>query len=352
MSDTLTMPAAPPPPPAPAKKDGQSWLLILLGVFLLGSLLVNLLLLIAVAAQGEGADGGSGSYHEVLVDGKSSAGDKIVILSVKGVIMDGLDGGRTQGTFDMVRAQLKKIDKDEDVKGIILEVNSPGGGVTESDRIYHALKEFKAEKKLPIVVLFGDVAASGGYYIAMASDKIIAHPTTITGSIGVISQFFNVTHLMGKVGVDVETIKSLRDDKTESFKDIGSPYRPMRPAERKLLQGLITEMWERFTLVVSEGRKGKIDPAKVRELADGRVFTGPQALELKLVDAIGYEKDAYAAIRELARSENAKIVRYKKEPSLADLFALKSSAPQPGLEEMVRRVTHDSPQFLYLWSSH
>lgn len=341
----------PPPPPLPSKKGGFPWLALILGVFLLGSLLVNLMLFVAVAGKDK-VSGDDSRYDEVLVDGKSSADDKIVVITVKGVIMDGLDGGHSQGTFDMVRAQLKKIEKDEDVKGILLEVNSPGGGVTESDRIYNAFKQFRQKKRLPIVVLFGDVAASGGYYISMASDKIIAHPTTITGSIGVISQFFNVTDLMGKVGVNVETIKSLRFDKTESFKDIGSPYRPMKPAERKLLQNLITQMWDRFTTVVAEGRQGKISPDKVKELADGRVFTGPQALELKLVDQVGYEQDAYAEIRKLAKSEDAKIVRLKREPSLADLFRLESNVRQPGVEEMIRKIAYDSPQFLYLWSSH
>lgn len=342
----------PPPPPAPARKSGFPWLALLLGFFLLGSLLVNLVLMVAVAAKGGSSSEAGDRYEEVLVDGESSADDKIVVISVKGVIMDGLENSRSEGTFDAVRSQLKKISKDEDVKGILLEVNSPGGGVTESDRIYNAFKQIREEKKLPIVVLFGDVAASGGYYISMASDEIMAHPTTITGSIGVISQFFNVTQLMDKVGVSVETIKSLRFDKTESFKDIGSPYRPMKPAERKLLQNMITQMWNRFTGVVAEGRKGKISPEKVRELADGRVWTGPEALELKLVDKIGYEEDAYADIRKLARSEEAKIVRYRREPSLADLFSLKTQVPQPGVEEVLRKITFDSPQFLYLWTSH
>ncbi len=340
----------PPPPPAPARKGGLPWMAILLGIFLLASLGVNLILMLAVAAKGGSDSDGEDHLQEVLVDGKSSASDKIVVISVKGVIMDSLERGG--GTFDAVKAQLKKAGKDDDVKGILLEVNSPGGGVTESDRIYNALKNFRKDEKLPIVVLFGDVAASGGYYISMASDKIIAHPTTITGSIGVISQFFNVTNLMGKVGVSVETIKSLRFDKAESFKDIGSPYRPMKPAERKLLQDLVTQMWERFTFVVAEGRQGKISAEKVKQLADGRVFTGPQALELKLVDAIGYEEDAYKEIRSLAKSDDAKIVRYRKEPSLADLFSMETRVPQPSVEEMLRKVTYDSPQLLYLWSSH
>ncbi len=345
----------PPPPPvasSPPRKAGFPWLPALIFLFLMGSLLVNLVLLVAVAREGGGSNlGGSTRYQEMLVDGESNANDKIVMLSVKGVIMDGVDGTARPGTFDTIRSQLRKVKKDKKVKAILLSVNSPGGGVTESDRIYNELKLFRKETGLPIVALFGDVSASGGYYISMASDHIIAHPTTVTGSIGVISQFFQVSELMGKLGVDVQTIKSLRSDSSESFKDIGSPYRPMTPAERKLLQGLISEMWERFVAVVAEGRKGKIPEEKVRELADGRVFTGPQALEVKLVDQIGYQEDAFAKCRELGKASEAKVVRYKREPSFADLFTMSARPAPPSLEEMLREVTFDSPRFLYLWTS-
>ncbi|MEW6282577.1 MAG: signal peptide peptidase SppA, partial [Candidatus Eremiobacterota bacterium] len=304
----------------------------------------------AAVAGASGLDSAT-PYQEQLVDGDSDATEKVVIIPIQGVIMEMPDRqGNPSGTYAKVRSMLRKVEKDENVKAIILDINTPGGGITESDRIYHELKRFKEESKLPVVALFGDVAASGGYYVAMASDHIQAHPTTITGSIGVIAQFIQVYGLFDKVGLHMETVKSLRYDESESMKDIGSPYRKMTPAERKFLQDLITEMWERFVSVVQEGRKGKISPEKVRQLADGRIYMGPTALELKLVDSVGYEQDAFKKARELGKAPGAKVVRYKREPSFEDLFGVRSTPPDP--QALLDRVMHDSPTLLYLWTGH
>ena len=222
-------------------------------------------------------------------------------------------------------------------------VDSPGGGVTASDRMYEELKHFKDEKKIPVVAIFEDVAASGGYYVAMASDHIIAHPTTITGSIGVISEFYDFSQLMGKVGVDVNIIKSLNYEGKESFKDMGTPTRKMKPEERKILQALITEMWERFTSVVAEGRKGKLTLAEVKKLADGRVFSGGTALKAKLVDQVGYTRDAYQEIRKRCGNPKARIVRYLPEKGWEDLFTSQSLVPKLELPKS---------GVFYLWESH
>ena len=289
--------------------------------------------------------------QEVLVDGKSDAEKKIAAIPIKGVIMESMGAG--PGTVTQVKKTLKALEDDESVVGVLLVIDTPGGGVTASDRIYHDLLEFKKKSKLPIHSVFLDVAASGGYYVAMASDHITAHPTTVTGSIGVISKFFNFTEAMDKIGVSVNVVKSLNSEGEVSFKDIGSPYRPMRPEEKKLLQGLITEMWERFAEIVAAGREGKLTADEVKKLADGRVFTGKQALELKLVDAIGYSEDAYAEIRKAAGHEDAKIVSYRKEPGLAELLGFTAQPPDLTSTklETASRLLREQSGFLYLWTA-
>jgi protease-4 len=261
--------------------------------------------------------------------------------------------GAGPGTVSQVKNTLKLLKEDDSVVGVLLVLDTPGGGVTASDRIYHDLSVFKKESKLPIHSIFLDVSASGGYYIAMASDHITAHPTTVTGSIGVISKFYNFSQAMDKVGVSVNVVKSLNSEGEVSFKDIGSPYRPMRPEERELLQGLITEMWDQFTEVVATGREGKLTPEEVRKLADGRVFTGEQALQLKLVDSVGYTEDAYAKIREAAGHQEAKIVAYRKEPGLAELLGFSAQAHEPALETLsvAKEVLSHHSGFLYLWTA-
>lgn len=308
-------------------------------------------MLIGTAAGGGVSSVAKLQLQEVLVDGKADAEKKIAAIPIKGVIMESMGAG--PGTVTQVKNTLKALKDDESVVGVLLVIDTPGGGVTASDRIYHDLLEFKKDSELPIHSVFLDVAASGGYYVAMASDHITAHPTTVTGSIGVISKFFNFTEAMDKVGVSVNVVKSLNSQGEVSFKDIGSPYRPMRPEERKLLQGLITEMWERFTEIVAAGREGKLTADEVKKLADGRVFTGKQALDLKLVDAIGYSEDAYAEIRKAAGHEDAKIVSYRKQPGLAQALGLSvQTSDRGGLQlEAAAQILREQTGFLYLWTA-
>ena len=323
----------------------------------IGALLIALVFgffgLIFGTAIGSLGSGGSPEQglKESLLDGETTAEKKIAAIPIQGMIMESMGSG--PGTVSQVKKTLKALKDDESVVGVLLVLDTPGGGVTASDRIYHDLMEFKKESKLPIHSVFLDISASGGYYVAMASDHITAHPTTVTGSIGVISTFPNFSGAMDKVGVKMNVIKSLNSKGEVSFKDIGSPYRPMRPEEEKLLQGLITDMWDRFTEVVGEGRKGKLSPEEVRKLADGRVFTGEQALEAKLVDSVGYMEDAYAKIREAAGHEDAKIVSYQREPSLADLLGFSASAQQRGLDELrvAQEFLSSKGGFLYLWTA-
>ncbi|MBS2034452.1 signal peptide peptidase SppA [bacterium] len=343
MSDN---PLAAPPPllPAPTpRKSGRVWffLTLIVSLLLILSLFGNLVLALALGGDDAGAE--VKGFSQSLVDGDKSEEDFIAIVPVQGMIMEPPSDNPGKGSLGAMVKLLKQLEKQEHLKGVLLVVDSPGGGVTASDRMYEELKHFKETKKVPVVAVFEDVAASGGYYVAMASDHILAHPTTITGSIGVISHFYNFTDLMGKVGVDVNTIKSLNWEGKESFKDIGSPYRKMKPEERKLMQELITEMWERFTSVVAEGRKGKLTLAEVRKLADGRVFSGGAALKAKLVDQVGYSRDAYAEIRKRCGNQKAKIVRYLPEKSWEDLFTAQALVP---------KVELPSSGVFYLWEAH
>ncbi len=306
---------------------------------------------VGVASGTSSNDGQPTKMKEGLVDGKPESVKKIAVITIEGMIMESMGAG--PGTVSMVSNSLKAIEEDENVVGVLLAIDTPGGGVTASDRIYHDLHEFKKRTKLPIHAVFYDVAASGGYYIAMAADHITAHPTTVTGSIGVISKFYNVTGAMDKIGISVNVVKSLNNEGKVSFKDMGSPYRPMTPEERKLLQGLITEMWVRFTDVVVEGRQGKLKPEKIRELADGRVFTGRQALTEGLVDAVGYRDDVYKAIRDAAKAPDAKIVAFRKEPGLKEILGLSSHVtnPESMTSHAVRQLLSDQASFLYLWTA-
>jgi len=253
-------------------------------------------------------DMGDGRLEErTLQDADSSS--KLGLIAIDGEISDAsattLGFTTQEATTAHVKDLLDAAGRDEKVKAIILRINSPGGGVTASDVIYHELLDWKKTTGKPIVALCMDVAASGGFYIAQAADRIVAHPTTITGSIGVVAYFLNVEGLGKKIGVDVTVVKS------GPYKDTGNPFRAMEPAERKLLQGLIDSMYERFVDVVADGRRrAGLSRDDVKKLADGRVYGASEALSSKLVDSIGYFGDAAAVARELAKEPQAKVVTW------------------------------------------
>jgi protease IV len=179
---------------------------------------------------------------------------------------------------------IHELGERDDVKAIVLDISSPGGSVGAVQEVYSEIERVRKEKKKPFVAVMGDVAASGGYYLAAACDKIVAHPGTITGSIGVIFETGNVEGLLKKIGVSVNPIKS------GLHKDIGSPTRTMTPEERELLQGVIDDAYHQFFAAVKDGRK--LSEEKLQGLADGRIFTGQQAVGLGLVDQLGDSRDA------------------------------------------------------------
>jgi protease-4 len=239
-------------------------------------------------------------------DWSLTTGNKVAVLPVTGLIAD------SESTIE----QLRKFSKDDSVKAIVLRINSPGGGVGPSQEIYEEVRKLKGKKV--VVASMGALAASGGYYIACAAQKIYANPGTITGSIGVIMQFVNVKDLIEKIGLKGMVVKS------GVFKDIGSPVRDMKPEERELLQGVIDNVHSQFIGAVAEGRK--MDREKVAKIADGRIFSGEQAKALGLVDALGNLEDAVAEAGKLAKIEGEPRVVTPPKKKLSILELLKDEA--------------------------
>jgi protease-4 len=227
----------------------------------------------------------------------SFKGEKVGIIKIEGVIFDS----------DQILRQLEEFENSNSVKAIVLRINSPGGAVAPSQEIYKEIKRIKEKKK--IVTSMGSVAASGGYYIACATDEIFANPGTITGSIGVVMEFANFQKLMDKIGVSAETIKSGK------LKDTGNPMRKMTKQEKEYLQEVILDVYEQFVEDISKGRN--ISKEKIYPIADGRILTGRKALEEKLIDKIGTIKDAINRAAKLGGIKGKPEVVYAKKKRLS-----------------------------------
>lgn len=282
---------------------------------------------------------------------KADTKDKILVIPLSGVITSSSSRGTFSSTANMVEElgmQLEKARRDKRIKGVILSINSPGGGATASEIMYHKIMQFKREKDVPVVVLMGDVAASGAYYISMAADRIVAHPSTVTGSIGVISMFLNLEGLMGKVGVEVVTLK------TGEMKDVGSFARQMTELEKEYIMSILNDMFNIFVDRVASSRK-QLTRDEILELADGRVYTAKQALEAKLIDEIGYFEDAASATKKKAGITSASLVAYEWDWNHKyDVYSMMS--PKGPIDINLLKIdlaTLDSlgrPGFYYLWA--
>jgi protease-4 len=198
---------------------------------------------------------------------------------------------------------LKRAEADDAVIGVVLRINSTGGTVTASDILHHELVRYKKERGVRVVACLMDVGTSGAYYVATAADEIMAHPTSVTGSIGVMAMKFNVQGLLSRIGIEDETIKSA------DMKDIWSPLRPNTPEEREILQSIINTLHKRFIDVVADGRKS-LTREEVKELADGRVFTADEAISSGLIDGVGYLNEAVEGIKASAGIEKASVIIY------------------------------------------
>ena len=253
--------------------------------------------------------------NALLPDLDFSSQDRVALIRIEGVILD------AQATI----SELKQYSENPLVKAIVLRIDSPGGGVVPSQEIHDAVKRVKNKSNKAVIASMGTVAASGGYYIAAATDRIIANPGTLTGSIGVIMEMANFEGLMKKVGVEGVVIKSGR------FKDVGSPLRKMSDEARKLLQSVMDDVHHQFIQAVADGRS--LEVSDVEPLADGRIYTGRQAKEARLVDELGDLDDAIHIAADIAGMEGEpKVVEPRKRFSFRDIIESRWASVFPKLE--------------------
>ena len=287
--------------------------------------------------------------HVVEGDGKP----KILVIDISRTIGDeerdpALGLRRRESTVARVTEELRKAEEDDRVRAVVLRINSPGGTVTASDILYHELRAFSARRKVPLVAQCLDVATSGAYYAALAADEIVAQPTTVTGSIGVIMFGLNVEGLLDKLGVRNQTLKA------GAHKDIGSPLRPMTPDDERILQGILDDMRGRFVQLVHERRPGA-RPELLPSVTDGRVITAGQALEAGLIDRIGYLDDTLAVARQRAGVTTARVVVYRRPSEFAQtIYSIGGGAPtQVNLMNVdLGGLLPHGPAFMYLWAPH
>jgi protease-4 len=318
---------------------GRAIFTTMLVLFMLVSLLLNLVLLAGSLG------GGSGSRQTTIQSGKVT--EKIAIIPLKGVI------------YPNTAAQFSRFmdiaGKDKSVKAIVIEIDSPGGTVTASDEIYNRLKTFKSKKSIPVVVSMASLATSGGYYAACGADYVVAQPTTFTGNIGVLMPRYNFSKLMEKYGVEETTIVS----SGAKFKNAGSSFRPESPEETAYMQQLADSAFVQFKKVVTQGRSSKLK-GKIDEIANGKVYTAEVALGLGLIDQVGYLQDAQSVAQTQAGLSNPTIVRYQEDPPslLKVLLSSNSTGPAqgngaPGTVNVTldaRLLTElTTPRPMYLW---
>jgi len=286
--------------------------------------------------------------ENVVIEGKGI--DKILVLSVNGVIQDTGDvtsffqsaGYQHQSFLKM----LEKAEEDKTVKGIILKVNSPGGGVVESAEIHKKLTDLKEATDKPVYVSMGAMAASGGYYISAPADKIFATPDTMTGSLGVIMQGVNFSELAEKYGVKFETIKS------GPYKDIMSSYRDMTDEERQIMQTMVDNAYQGFVDVIADGRN--MSESEVRKIADGRIYDGRQAKENHLIDELGYFEDAVEAMKKDYELGDISVVEYTANFGFGSLFSMSAKkifSDDIEMATMVHLLSQpNSPRMMYLYA--
>lgn len=289
---------------------------------------------------------GPGPLQETQVSGTGKA--KVLLMEVSGVISSQDEDGivPAPNMIARIKEQLSRAAQDEAVKAVVLRINTPGGTVTASDIIHHELKNFKANRKVPIIASIMDVGASGGYYIAAAADSVLAHPSSVTGSIGVIMLTMNARGLLEKVGVEATAVIS------GPRKDMGSPFRTMTTEERAIFQSVIDSFYQRFLTVVQEGRP-QLQMEAIKKLADGRIYTGDQAKAAGLVDEIGYLEDAVELAKRRAGLTEARVVTYRRPGEYSNNIYSKMLAPGPlaglGNLDLLSFVRGGAPQFMYMW---
>ncbi len=336
-------------PPAQRSGGNRSVLIVLsiIGGIVLACAILPLggfALLLAIGSSA-GASGSAGPlpaprFEEQVVEGRGP--DRIALIDVTGTIGAPTSAFALGTSQEGLLRQIRQAANDERVKALVIRVDSPGGGVVASSELHAALQEVTAAGK-PLVVSMGSTAASGGYYIATPADRIYANPDTLTGSLGVILSLTNYSEAFENLGLRNFVYKS------GELKDIGSPTRLPTPEEDAVLQSVVQDAYEGFVDVIVEGRG--LSRERVLEIADGRLYTGNQALELGLIDALGNLDAALIGARELAGLENALVVRYVQAGSLRSLLLARLTSPQPEADLLGLRQIVDppAPQLEYRW---
>ena len=318
------------------------------GAIALGLIFLTLgaIALVLVAGPDDGRSGGMAAapqtFEERYVSGEGT--DKIAVLPVAGVIGSEQSGslGSQAATPQTLRDQLGQAAEDNSVEAVVVEVNSPGGGVVASQQMRKSIRDFKEETGKPVVVSMSETAASGGYYIATAADLIVANETTLTGSLGVIFSFLNFEEAAEEYGIEQEVIKS------GPYKDIGSPTREPTGEELEILQELVNESYDQFVEVIVEGRD--LPEEEVRELADGRIYSGLQAESLGLVDELGDLDRAAGLAGDLAGAGQATVIRYERVPGFVELFRNRLEPSQPeALKTLEGAGLKPTPELQYLY---
>lgn len=292
--------------------------------------------------------------EEKVLEGQGKP--KILLLDLDGTISfkeetDGLKLKTRPSKVAFFREALRKAQADSDIVGLIVRINSPGGTAAASDTIYHEIMSFKQRKKIPVNAYIMELCASGGYYVASASDRIIASPTAVTGSIGVIAMRFNIEGLLSKIGVSEETYKS------GPKKDFWSPFRPSTPEEKKMLQGIIDKLYARFVEVVYTNRQKLLTEREVQALADGRILTAGEALEAKLIDQVSYLEETIDGMKKALHVEQARVITYVRPHTFkSNIYSEYSQMPLPG-PQVINLISINAEelslfsgmQFMYLW---
>ncbi len=290
---------------------------IFLFVALCASVFINLVLALATFQRIGGVmreEEAISRFREVIIQrGGRGISDKIAVIMLRGLISSSIPGNVSDSMVDDMRAALQQAREDDRVKAIVLEIDSPGGEVTASDQIYNAVVKTRARK--PVVVYMDSLAASGGYYVSCGGKFLMASDTTITGSIGVIIQTLNYEQLFNKVGLASVVFKSGK------FKDMLNGARPVTPEERELVQSFVMKTYDKFLGIVAKERNLPADLLR-NTVADGRILSGKEALDNKLVDGLGQVEDAIAKAKQLGNAPEAKVVKYGPPFSLSRFFRM------------------------------
>ena len=327
MMDNSPPVISPGPSPAPARKSrGWTWFsLCLLGCLLLSGFLIVVL---AIGSAGMSLGSSDSSYVEEATLRDNDSKNKIAVIDLAGLIASFSVDASGNNMVESIRRQFKWARDDDNVKAVLFRINSPGGEVLASDHIYEIIRDFQDECDKPVVAVMGALAASGGYYVAAPCNWIVAHELTITGSIGVIMQGYNLRNLMDKVGVRPMVFKS---GKHKDMLSYGKREEDITPEERRIVQDLIDETFGRFKKIVREGRnlerrnkpgEGKVLADDWEDFADGRILSGTQALGQGFVDELGNLDTATDQALSLAGIPDADLIQYRQPLNLANLFQL------------------------------